>query len=248
MQFANVAKELTATPASYLKAARAIEHGALEDLTAAKIGIVSTFTAQVLAPYLTVECAARGLSVKTYFGPFNQLEQQLLDKQSALYAHEPDVIVVFARLEELAPKLAGRFLPLSEAANASAVDDIRNRFGDWLGGIRRYSNVNILLANFAPPAVLSAGLADASLTVSQTSAVQKRNEAMAALYRQHAGVWLFDCARLVFEHGLVQWTDNRLWPMPDSGAIACANRRRFFVASHEEVWTPEHAEGVASCS
>ena len=112
MTLSNIMQELKPSVASYLKAARQIEAGDLKGLKTVNLAFLSTFTADQLRPYIMVDSAAKGLLVRPYFAPFNQLEQQVLDKNSSLYKSEPDTVVIATRLEDTNPNLIYKFINL----------------------------------------------------------------------------------------------------------------------------------------
>jgi FkbH-like protein len=211
--------KLTPAPASYLTAARALEAAELPELKPVSLAVLSTFTCEPLKPYLLVEGAARGLRIRPAFAPFGQLEQQVLDPASALYACAPDVVLVAARLEDMGSALAAGFGALGKDEAEAEIAAVAARLESLLAGLRRHSSADALVFNFAPPAWLEAGLADPSLESSQTAAVARLNEAVGAVCRKFAGVRVFDYARLVCEHGLSRWSDPKLfylWRIPFS--------------------------------
>ena len=199
------------TPAAYLKAARRIEADRFEGLTAVRIVFLSTFTMDLLRPYVMVEAAARGMRAEPFFAPFGQLEQQILDPSSFLYANAPGVIVLAARLEDVAPVLTDRFLSLSPGAVEAEIGKVEARLGALIEGIRKFTPATVLVFNFAPPEALAAGAADPSLAPSQASCIQRANDRLAATCRKSAGVFVFDYARLVCEFGLRRWADPKLF-------------------------------------
>ena len=76
--------------------------------------------------------------------------------------------------------------------------------------LRQRCSASLLVANFAPPAALSTGLADGSLPRSQVSTLQRVNDAIAGLCRDVSGASVFDYARLVTEFGARRWSDPRM--------------------------------------
>jgi FkbH-like protein len=190
--------ELAPTPAAYLRAARRIDAGDVGGLQTLRVAVLSTFTASFLGPYLKVEGAKRGFDFALWFAPWGQLEEQALDSASPLYAENPEAVVILARLEELA---------------ASDPAALRDRMSTLLATLRRHSTARILIANFAPPARLGAGLADPSLALSEAASTQQANDALAAVCRGIPDAFVFDLARLVAEQGLASWVDTRLFHM-----------------------------------
>ena len=106
------------TPAAYLKAARELAASENTGLRKVRMAVLSTFTVEMLAPYLAVEGARRGTEIECWFAPWGQLEQPVLEAGGALYAHQPEVVVILARIEELAPDLLRRVLIPAEELTA----------------------------------------------------------------------------------------------------------------------------------
>ncbi|HEY3900169.1 MAG TPA: HAD-IIIC family phosphatase [Chthoniobacter sp.] len=202
---------VSATPASYLKAARRVQAGDIPDLRELRVAVLSTVSAQLLQPYLIVEGARRGLRIHPWFAPFGQLEEQALDGSSGLYAGKPEVVLVLARLEELAPALCEQSHagPEPSALMESVIDRLRA----LLRALRERSTAALGIANFSPPARPLAGLGDAMLPLSQATLVQQANAALAAACRDLPGAFVFDYARTVIEHGLAGWHDPRLFAL-----------------------------------
>ena len=158
--------DLKSTPSAYLNAARQIEAGDFR-LRPVNVAILSTSTVDLLRPYLIVEGARRGMLVRPFFAPFNQLEQQVLDSASLLYESRPDIVVIAMRVEEIAPKLLTRFVSLSPDDIVNGLTGIEARLQNLVGGLRRLTTATILVFNYACPQFGAAGLADASLKPSR---------------------------------------------------------------------------------
>lgn len=218
--------DLAPTPASYLQAARRLDAAGVENMRPVRVAVLSTFTAEFLAPFLRVEGARCGLALAPWFAPWGQIEEQALDAASALYAQSPDAIVVLARIEEL---LHGSFLAMSADQARAQLDALRARIDALLGALRRNSSARVLLANFAPPARLAAGFADPSLPLSETAFLQQANDTLSTACRAVPDAAVFDLARLVAEHGIDAWVDAKLFhlarlPFGVPAQIALARR------------------------
>ena len=88
------------------------QKGTLETL---RIGFLSTFTLNLLDPYLKVNAAIEGYRLESYFGPFQQMEQEAISQDSDLHNANPDIIVVAALLEDISPLRTVSFHALSNA-------------------------------------------------------------------------------------------------------------------------------------
>ena len=203
-------RELPPQPSAYLAAARQLEASVAAGGRMVRVAVVATFTSELLKPYVTVECARHGLRAVTHFAPFNQLEQQLADATSPLYAFAPDVIVVAARLEDFAGDLISRFVKLSASEIENEAHAVVNRLGQLVESARRHSAAKIFLWNLAQPTLLCAGLADGRLEVTQAEVVHQINRDLAAVCRRTPDAFVFDYARLVGEFGVSRWHDAKL--------------------------------------
>lgn len=216
-------------PASYLAAARRLAAYTGPGLEPHRLGVLATFTFELLAPYLAVEGARRGLALTTAVAPFGQLEQQALDPASALYAGAPTVVVIAARLEDLAPDLVDGFVALSAAEVERAVAAYVARLVAVARAVRERSGARIVVWNQPPLQALAAGLADGGLASSQQAMVAGLSRALVVACAEIPGASVFDAARVATEVGLAQWFDAKLFHLarcPLSGAAQIAVARR----------------------
>ncbi|HEX4492952.1 MAG TPA: HAD-IIIC family phosphatase [Acidimicrobiia bacterium] len=188
--------------------------------------VLASFTFDLLVPYLLVECARRGLDAAVETGPFNQLEQLVLDRESALWTAAPDVVIVAPRLEDLAPELDAQFL---STATDAAIDGYVSRIVGLVRALRTDSAARVVLWNQAPPQRLVAGLADVALEHGQQYAVAELDRRLARACTSIPGVIMLDVARLASELGTRQWYDAKLQalarvPLTAAAQIAVAAR------------------------
>jgi FkbH-like protein len=198
-------------PASYLAAARRL--ATLRDrggLAGVRVFVLSSFTFDVIVPYVAVECARRGLDAAIGVGPFGQLEQQLLDPDSALHAHGAHVIVLAVRIEDLAPELADGFVALPAGDVDVAIGAYVERVAALARSVRERTTARVLVWNQPPPRRLVAGLADLALECSQHYAIALVNHRLARACAAIPGVVVFDAARVATELGTRQWYDAKL--------------------------------------
>ena len=100
------------SPAAYLRTARGLAALPNRGHSTVRVTLLSTFTSEVLVPYLRVEGARRGLDLEAEAAPFGQLEQQALDANSAMYAGSSELIVLAWRLEDVSRSLVYDYLRL----------------------------------------------------------------------------------------------------------------------------------------
>jgi FkbH-like protein len=219
---ADILAGLDHKPASYLAAARRL--ATLErrgDLVPVRVSVLATFTFDLIRPYLVVEGARRGFDVTVEVGPYGQLEQQILDPTSALFASRSDVIVIATRIEDIAAELADGFVALTASQIEGALTAYVDRIVRACSALRERATSMLLVWNQPPPRRLAAGLADAALESSQCHAIAELNRRLGEALGKLPGASIFDAARLVAELGTRQWYDPRLEALsrtPLSGA------------------------------
>lgn len=67
-----------------------------------KTAFISSFTIDPLVDYTIMEAADAGITLNTYMAPYGQMNQEILNSQSGLYAFTPDVTILMAEADSLA--------------------------------------------------------------------------------------------------------------------------------------------------
>jgi len=201
---------LEPTPGSYLAAEREIGSDPPPDARRVNVSMVSTYTVEMIRPYLVVEGARRGLLVAPTFGPYGQLEQQLLSGDSAVYSSDPAVVVIATRIEDVAPDLVRRPASLGSSDVDESLESLGQRIELLVTSTRERTDAHILVFNYAQPPFRALGLAGAMADNSPGSVVQRANALVADTCRETAGAFVFDLERAALETGLDAWWDPRL--------------------------------------
>jgi FkbH-like protein len=193
------------------------------------MAVLSTFTFDLVAPYLVVEGARRGLAIELSFAPFAQLELQVLDPASSLYqpapgADRPTVIVVVTRIEDVAADLGYRYFAIPADRVASMLDATVERTARLLREIRARTTAHVIVANQPPLARLAASIADAGAEASQQYAIAQLNHRLAIAAGTVGNVSILDVARLATEVGVARWYDAKLEVLARSPLGGAAQR------------------------
>lgn len=198
-------------PAEYLRAAREIER-ANGDATL-RLSILSTFTAELLRPFLVVECHRLECPVKPWFGPFGQLEQQVLDDASSLWQSTPDVLWIAVRLDDVDRHLVHDSAAIGPNATAARLAAVRTRLVQMAQSVRQRSRASILVSNLSPGSAHTAGVFDASDPNGFVHLLAECNRQLARDLAQVPDAHVFDFAGTMALAGTARWTDPKLWYM-----------------------------------
>lgn len=217
------------SPAEYLKRARELEKSAHPART---LGVLASFSAQFLEPYLIVESAETGVLVRPWFGPFNQFEQEIFEPESELWHHQPDVLWIALRIGDVDPLLVVDYPVLGVDAAAERVSSIRRRLICLARGARGRFSGPILVSNLVSPSPLP--LFDASDPHGLGHRIAAENRELARDLVEVPDAHVFDFAGLVAAEGGSGFEDARLWHM---ARIPCA-------AIHQPVWARQMARAI----
>jgi FkbH-like protein len=156
-------------------------------LTPYRLAMLRSFTVEPLIPLLRAEALVAGIDLAVHVGAFNVWLQEVLDPAAALYAFQPDAVIL--------------------AIHDATLEQLR----DAVGALRRHSAAAVIVHTIEAPATPSRGVLDAQLAGGQWEAVQDANRGIRELARQHRGVYVLDYDALAARHGRANWRDERKW-------------------------------------
>lgn len=178
-----------------------------------RVAFLSTCTLEFVRPFLIVEGARAGFALTPTFGPFGQIEQQIVDPSSSLHAATPDAIVMVLRPEDISPDAAFRPSPRGDAPVRAKLKELVARIGEAVERLRATSAAPILVANFAEPPVAPLGPFEANVPDSLALALAEANGALRERLAGIPNAIVWDLAGLVRHVGSATWRDDRLWAM-----------------------------------
>ncbi|MCX6848415.1 MAG: HAD-IIIC family phosphatase [Verrucomicrobia bacterium] len=205
---------------SYQALSRKLEP-AMAELPEVRVALLASCTIEVAKAFLLVEGARRGLRFTIWSGPYGQIEQQVLDAGSELYAFKPDVVFILARLEDLAGSQMRGFISLDVAGRAELRQSLAKLAQQVALSLRRHSAASMLWSAYVTPRLPGVegapGLFGAESLAAFTSSL---NVATATEIESVSDARLFDLPAVVARCGTKRWHDERmsfLARMPFSG-------------------------------
>jgi len=151
------------------QAQRVISHaGSLgDDLQPLRLGIVHTYTSDLLQLWLDLEAALQGIDLRTYHAPYGQVVREA-QAGSTLVTHEPDLTVLLLRREDLHPGLSKPITGVSGAQQQLMTDQIVEQLRATVETFRKHTRGQIVLTVL--PSIVGPGLGiyDAHSEVSES--------------------------------------------------------------------------------
>ena len=108
------------------------------------IAILSSFTARPIEAALREACKEADISCGIYLGGYNQYAQEILNPQSGLYSHTPDMVIFFVDTRALLGDLF--FVPydMSDEVRKDFIEEKCNELITLVGHIKQNSSAKIL--------------------------------------------------------------------------------------------------------
>ena len=203
------------SPADYQRLAREVDS---VQVNKAGVYVLSSFSAQFFAPYLTVETFQLGLPLSISVAPFMQFEQFIQDPDSPLANSLTRVVMLLMRPEDIDAELYRGHALATDSATRLASH--RERLVGIAQSIRARSDATILVANAAPP---PSTLDNAHLV----SAIHEHNQMLSDAVSEVRSCYIADWAGAVAAYGSRRFVDQRLWYL---GRIACGHSASVAIA------------------
>ena len=164
--------------------------------------LLATFTANPLIPYLGSALVAGGFEPSVDVGPFDQIQQTLL---FGSVHNEADVVVVWARLEELWGGGAWPLVDGDAAAGIAALVDV----GELCSRTAAERGVTVVVVLPGVPDYVPLGVGDAGNEFGVSAMAAEGRERLRATLTNRPGVLVFDAEAVIREVGSANVLDHR---------------------------------------
>ncbi len=192
------------------------------------MGIVHTYTSELLDPWLHFSAALNQLSVDIYHAPYGVTLQEAT-KSSGLAEHSPDITLLLLTREDLHPALQEPAACIKLADKPYIHEQFQQAFN---GMVRRFRDTvaGHIIVTFLPSlAPAGLGLYDAMAENSEAYWWNQVKAGLASSLRDHfSAVSYLDLDHVAMQIGHDHFFDKRLWysstfPFAPDGAFAISN-------------------------
>ena len=176
-----------------------------------RIGILHTYTSDLLDPYLHFEALLQGLAPAIYHGPYGAIVQES-QPASGLVAHKPQLTVMLLRWEDLDPGFGGAFTALSADDAARLAERARGRLMQQVEAVRGAIDGHLLITLLPPDRGPGLGDYDTMAPVSEHAWREGLKASIAAdLLGAYPSTTLLDLDHGVTSLGRERFFDRRWW-------------------------------------
>lgn len=189
-------------------------HAALSEpangLASLKLTILRNITVEPIEPMLKYGMRTDGFDAAVRFGQFDGIMAEAL-AGSDLLQDEPDLVLVFTKLEQFSPKLADEFGMLAPAEVEAELDRVRQEIEQIAAGIRNQTTAPVVWMGFEPPTQPALGIYDASSEHGQAAAISSLNESLRSALAGIGAGYVIDAGACLARVGIDAYFDPRYW-------------------------------------
>jgi len=199
-----------------------------------RVVFLRSVTIEPMLQYLKVKCYENGIDLDVYIADYNIFEQEILDFNSGLYKFAPDILVIFTRIEELAPELIDNYLEMELTEIDESIAGIIKSVENLVSIFRKNSKAKVIIHNFEVLDYPVFGIVDSLQEKSQTRMFNEINMNLISVLADHDELFILDYNQLIARVGKINWFDDKFWytskmPISRQGLEFLANEyMRFF--------------------
>jgi len=176
-----------------------------------RLAVLRNYTVEPLLPVIQGEIGLAGFRPELYVGDHDAILPDVLDPHSALYAFQPDLIMVALWLETLSPALTTRFVSLTREQVAAEIEWVLHTIDEIVANLRRQTGAPILLNNFPLPLFPTLGILDAQAEQYAAHTILQINRTLAQRQQSWRDLYLVDLMGLMARIGSAHGIDERRW-------------------------------------
>jgi FkbH-like protein len=176
-----------------------------------RLGIVHTYTSDLLDPWLNLAAALEGVQLHTYHAPYGVVVQEAR-ADSGLVKHQPDLTLLMLRREDLHPDLSKPVSLYDTQRQAQLSEVVLERLHSMVDEFRKH-NVGLIVLTLLPSTVGPAlGFYDAQAEMSETVWWANLKATIGRRLRESVKSSMFlDLDEVLLQIGREQFFDSRFW-------------------------------------
>ena len=177
------------------------------------VAFLRNITIEPLIPYFEYQCFKNNVKTNIYSCEYDNIMQDILNPDSALYRNKPKIIFIFIDLEHIAPKLTKSFLALNSGEISSIIDNVVGYYTSMIDSLRANTEALIVLNTFIINPYPYSGILDSCKQEGQTKSIRNLNSKIIALGKNRHGVLFMDLDLINSRIGFDNFHDNMQWHM-----------------------------------
>lgn len=182
-----------------------------QDWNPLKIAFLGNITIDSIIPYLKLFCFDNGFKADIYMGNYDNVMQDVLNIDSLLYKHRPDVIVICLKIDILSEGLSRYFTAIYPDGIEKEKENLLFYIEKIFREIRKNNNAMVLIHNSEVPVYPSFGILDYQDSFKQINTYRQINLKLIDLTKKYENIFVVDIDLLQSVLGYHRFVDNRYW-------------------------------------
>ena len=180
-----------------------------------KIAYLCSFTANGIKEVLSVKCSQSGINAGLFIAPYNQHMQQILDKGSALYDFDPDIVIVFIDKKNLFGQDYYSYGCLSQEERKAMIQGFSAQLSNIAKILKDNTRATIIFHNLEVPVCSSLGILENKIPLGIIESVRMLNNLLSESFRHDPRIFLFDYDAFASKHGKSNICDAKMYYLAD---------------------------------
>jgi len=178
-----------------------------------RIAVLRNVTIEPLLPVIQGEAALIGHHPNMYVGDFDSIASDIFNSDSLLFAHDPEVIILFQWLEGLSQALSETLLSLTAQDVEDNIKHVLDTIQMQITAIRSHSSAPVLINNFPTLYRSTLGILEAQSDTHQSQILEKLNQGLRKISQDSHNIFCVDIASIFARIGISASFDDRHWVM-----------------------------------
>ena len=175
------------------------------------VSFLSNYTIELIEPFIKIELIRRNLNPKIYFAPYDQVEQEIYNRNSTIYKEKNDLIVLALTLENLLPDL---FIDLvyNNKKLQKKIIEIKKRVFNLVKQIKNKNTLSkIIFFNFNYIQKDLQSFTSTSSNANLDFLIEEINSYLISLTKKFDSLYIFDFKKVSQNLGLNNFFDKKLF-------------------------------------
>ena len=180
-----------------------------------KIAILASFTLNGLDECFKVKCAESSITYKSYVAPYNQYNQELLEKSSNLYKFNPDLTFLFIDIRSFFGE--NFYFPYNISVDERKLF-VKNKIIELENLIQQFNintNSKLIITNFNIPYYSPNGIIETKTDYSFHEMIEEINKSLRNLSKKSNSLFVYDFNSFISKFGEQNIFDYRQFHVGD---------------------------------
>ena len=179
------------------------------------IALLASFTSKGIKEVLTVQCNEIGITADIYEAEYNQYNQEIIDEQSNLYKHTPNVIFLMVDTRTMLGDSYFNFYDLNATKQESFVQNKLQELTSLIELLIQRTSARIIVHNFEVPTYSPLGILENKEHAGFIRSIRLLNDSLAMTYRNDSQTFIFDYDAFTSYIGKQHATDWKMYYLGD---------------------------------